>query len=50
MLFISGDIEADRFATVLREQDVRYLEKPFSAGDLLGVVRERLDQPDETTG
>ena len=45
MLFVSGDIEAERFATMLRQQDVRYLEKPFSTGELLGAVREVLDRP-----
>ena len=43
LLFISGDIEADRFAARLREHDVRYLEKPFTAARLLTVVREVLD-------
>jgi CheY-like chemotaxis protein len=43
LLFISGDIEADRFAARLREHDVRYLEKPFTAARLLVVVREVLD-------
>ncbi|MFA7296203.1 MAG: ATP-binding protein [Dehalococcoidia bacterium] len=43
LLFISGDIEADRFAARLREHDVRYLEKPFSAARLLATVREVLD-------
>ena len=43
LLFISGDIEADRFAARLREHDVRYLEKPFSAARLLATVRELLD-------
>lgn len=43
LLFISGDIEADRFAARLREREIRYLEKPFSAARLLSVVREVLD-------
>lgn len=43
LLFISGDIEADRFAAMLRERAIRYLEKPFTAAALLRAVREVLD-------
>lgn len=43
LLFISGDIEADRFAAILRERSIRYLEKPFTAAALLRAAREVLD-------
>jgi signal transduction histidine kinase len=39
LLFIRGNTEADRFAARLHEQDVRYLEKTFTTGDLLAAVR-----------
>ena len=45
VIFITGDTESERTATLLREASVHHLEKPFHTAQLLRAVREVLDRP-----
>ena len=47
VVLISGDAEPERFSALLRDGDVRFLEKPFTAAALLRIVRQVLDRPAE---
>ncbi|HET6689637.1 MAG TPA: response regulator [Miltoncostaeaceae bacterium] len=42
VVFITGDAEGDRTAQLLREEGVRYLEKPFNTAALLRAVGQLL--------
>ena len=44
LIVITGDTESERTATLLREEDVPYLEKPFDTAQLLHAVRDLLDR------
>ncbi len=44
LIFITGDTESERTATLLREEGVQHLEKPFHTAQLLRSVREVLDR------
>ena len=44
LIFITGDTESERTATLLHEVGVQHLEKPFHTAQLLRAVRDVLDR------